>query len=149
MLRQHLRARRRRLRAAAAAAAGATIASEATPTTAVDWRHHQSLGSQKADVYAFGIILYEVVGLSGPWGIKDMNGWDVQGKVVTKTNSTVIRRNLLRTRSFSYGWLNEGNFPCDSAKRLRLFATLAQSRRNLSRRRSEIPRIETRHVIPT
>ena len=26
----------------------------------------------KGDVYAFGIILYEIMGRKGPWGVEDM-----------------------------------------------------------------------------
>lgn len=30
-------------------------------------------GTQKGDVYSFGIVLYEIIGRAGPWGVMDMS----------------------------------------------------------------------------
>ena len=36
-------------------------------------------GTQKADVYAFGVILHEIFGRQGPWGNKSMTEEEIQG----------------------------------------------------------------------
>ncbi|GJQ81773.1 hypothetical protein Trydic_g318 [Trypoxylus dichotomus] len=38
-------------------------------------------GTQKADVYAFGIVLYEILGRSGPWGSIDRTPADIIAEV--------------------------------------------------------------------
>ncbi len=35
---------------------------------------------RKGDVYAFGVILFEIAGLRGPWGKREMTGRDVDGE---------------------------------------------------------------------
>ena len=41
-------------------------------------------GSQKEDVYSFALILYEILGREGPWGLKRMNSKDVTCKLTLK-----------------------------------------------------------------
>ena len=42
---------------------------------------HPSMESlRKGDVYAFGVILFEIAGLRGPWGKREMTGRDVDGE---------------------------------------------------------------------
>ncbi|XP_049868984.1 guanylate cyclase 32E-like [Pectinophora gossypiella] len=38
-------------------------------------------GSQKGDVYSFGIILYEILGRSGPWGDTNLTNAEIIGRV--------------------------------------------------------------------
>ncbi|CAK1595787.1 unnamed protein product [Parnassius mnemosyne] len=38
-------------------------------------------GSQKGDVYSFGIILYEILGRSGPWGDTNLTNDEIIGRV--------------------------------------------------------------------
>ncbi|XP_028027881.1 guanylate cyclase 32E-like [Bombyx mandarina] len=38
-------------------------------------------GSQKGDVYSFGIILYEILGRKGPWGDTDLTNAEIIGRV--------------------------------------------------------------------
>ncbi|XP_045477844.1 guanylate cyclase 32E-like isoform X2 [Harmonia axyridis] len=45
---------------------------------------HQSpppRGTQKGDVYSFGIILYEILGRSGPWGVLDLSPLEIINRV--------------------------------------------------------------------
>lgn len=30
-------------------------------------------GSQKGDVYSFGIVLFEIIGRNGPWGVTSLS----------------------------------------------------------------------------
>ncbi len=39
---------------------------------------------RKGDVYAFGIVLFEIMGLRGPWGKREMTGRDVDGELETE-----------------------------------------------------------------
>ena len=41
---------------------------------------HCNLGSQKGDVYSFGLVLYEIMGRKGPWGKSDLRHKDVACK---------------------------------------------------------------------
>jgi hypothetical protein len=38
---------------------------------------------QKSDVYSFGIVLYELQGRHGPYGITDLTAPDILKKVIT------------------------------------------------------------------
>ena len=41
---------------------------------------HCNFGSQKGDVYSFGLVLYEIMGRKGPWGKSDLRHKDVACK---------------------------------------------------------------------
>ena len=44
-----------------------------------------SRGTQKGDVYSFGLILYEILGRSGPWGKTGLSSSEIVKRVITRT----------------------------------------------------------------
>lgn len=44
-----------------------------------------SRGTQKGDVYSFGIILYEILGRCGPWGNTNLSPSEIIKRVITRT----------------------------------------------------------------
>ena len=44
-----------------------------------------SKGTQKGDVYSFGIILYEILGRCGPWGNMNLSPSEIIKRVITRT----------------------------------------------------------------
>lgn len=44
-----------------------------------------SKGTQKGDVYSFGLILYEILGRSGPWGKTGFSPSEIVRRVITRT----------------------------------------------------------------
>lgn len=44
-------------------------------------------GTQKGDVYSFGIVLYEIFGRAGPWGKTDLTPADIINEVKKETNN--------------------------------------------------------------
>ncbi|XP_050084377.1 guanylate cyclase 32E [Anopheles aquasalis] len=51
-------------------------------------------GTQKADVYSFGIILYEIVGRKGPWGDISLSWQDIVARVMAPEEYGVFRPSL-------------------------------------------------------
>uniref|UniRef100_A0A182Q3F5 Guanylate cyclase n=1 Tax=Anopheles farauti TaxID=69004 RepID=A0A182Q3F5_9DIPT len=51
-------------------------------------------GTQKADVYSFGIILYEIVGRKGPWGDINMSWQDIVARVMSPEEYGIFRPSL-------------------------------------------------------
>ncbi|XP_062545838.1 guanylate cyclase 32E [Armigeres subalbatus] len=50
-----------------------------------------SRGSQKGDVYSFGIVLYEIVGRKGPWGEINLNFQEIIARVISPQNYGIFR----------------------------------------------------------
>nr|XP_029711385.1 guanylate cyclase 32E-like isoform X5 [Aedes albopictus] len=50
-----------------------------------------SRGTQKGDVYSFGIILYEIVGRKGPWGEINLNYQEIIARVISPQNYGIFR----------------------------------------------------------
>ena len=44
-----------------------------------------SRGTQKGDTYSFGVILYEILGRSGPWGNSNLSPSEIIKRVITRT----------------------------------------------------------------
>jgi guanylate cyclase len=51
-------------------------------------------GTQKGDVYAFGIILYEMLGRSGPYGDDDMSLTEIIRRVIEPEGGVETRPNI-------------------------------------------------------
>ncbi|RWS11161.1 guanylate cyclase 32E-like protein, partial [Dinothrombium tinctorium] len=49
--------------------------------------HNSNKGSQKGDVYSFGIILYEILGRRGPWGPTHLLPSEIIKRVINVTNN--------------------------------------------------------------
>ncbi|XP_065090662.1 guanylate cyclase 32E [Ochlerotatus camptorhynchus] len=50
-----------------------------------------SKGTQKGDVYSFGIVLYEIIGRKGPWGDINLNYQEVIARVISPQNYGIFR----------------------------------------------------------
>ncbi|XP_059618023.1 guanylate cyclase 32E-like [Phlebotomus argentipes] len=50
-----------------------------------------SRGTQKGDVYSFGVLLYEIIGRNGPWGETQMTKEEIIHKVRSPANGTYYR----------------------------------------------------------
>ncbi|KAK9883752.1 hypothetical protein WA026_001939 [Henosepilachna vigintioctopunctata] len=48
-------------------------------------------GTQKGDVYSFGIILYEILGCSGPWGPTELTHSEIVNRVKTSNSDVPFR----------------------------------------------------------
>ncbi|XP_026725364.1 guanylate cyclase 32E-like isoform X2 [Trichoplusia ni] len=48
-------------------------------------------GSQKGDVYSFGIILYEILGRNGPWGDSNLTNAEIIGRVRQPIGGVLFR----------------------------------------------------------
>ncbi|XP_058819180.1 guanylate cyclase 32E [Topomyia yanbarensis] len=53
--------------------------------------HTPSKGTQKGDVYSFGIILYEIMGRKGPWGDINLANQDIIARVISPQNYGIFR----------------------------------------------------------
>ncbi|XP_058122463.1 guanylate cyclase 32E [Anopheles ziemanni] len=51
-------------------------------------------GTQKADVYSFGIVLYEIIGRKGPWGDINMSWQDIVARVMSPEEYGIFRPSL-------------------------------------------------------
>ncbi|XP_052864300.1 guanylate cyclase 32E [Anopheles cruzii] len=51
-------------------------------------------GTQKADVYSFGIVLYEIVGRKGPWGDINLSWQDIVARVMSPEEYGIFRPSL-------------------------------------------------------
>lgn len=51
-------------------------------------------GTQKADIYSFGIILYEIYGRSGPFGDENLTSAEIIDQVVRPVNGVFMRPDL-------------------------------------------------------
>lgn len=50
-----------------------------------------SRGTQKGDVYSFGILLYEIIGRKGPWGETQLTKQEIIHKVRSPSPGTFYR----------------------------------------------------------
>ncbi|XP_053691756.1 guanylate cyclase 32E [Sabethes cyaneus] len=50
-----------------------------------------SKGTQKGDVYSFGIILYEIMGRKGPWGDIQLSNQEIIARVISPQNYGIFR----------------------------------------------------------
>ncbi|XP_072932274.1 guanylate cyclase 32E-like [Epargyreus clarus] len=66
-------------------------------------------GTQKGDVYSFGIILYEILGRNGPWGDTNLTNDEIIGRVRQPIGGVLFRPPLgnLKTRPSLIAVLNE------------------------------------------
>lgn len=53
-----------------------------------------SRGTQKGDVYSFGIILYEVISRKGPWGEIDLTNEEIVARVKYPVNGIHFRPSI-------------------------------------------------------
>uniref|UniRef100_A0A182P9Q0 Guanylate cyclase n=1 Tax=Anopheles epiroticus TaxID=199890 RepID=A0A182P9Q0_9DIPT len=53
-----------------------------------------SKGTQKGDVYSFGIVLYEIIGRKGPWGDVNMSWQDIVARVMSPEEYGIFRPSL-------------------------------------------------------
>ncbi|XP_035915374.1 guanylate cyclase 32E isoform X1 [Anopheles stephensi] len=51
-------------------------------------------GTQKGDVYSFGIVLYEIIGRKGPWGDVNMSWQDIVARVMSPEEYGIFRPSL-------------------------------------------------------
>uniref|UniRef100_A0A1S4H063 Guanylate cyclase n=1 Tax=Anopheles gambiae TaxID=7165 RepID=A0A1S4H063_ANOGA len=51
-------------------------------------------GTQKGDVYSFGIVLYEIIGRKGPWGDLNMSWQDIVARVMSPEEYGIFRPSL-------------------------------------------------------
>uniref|UniRef100_A0A182VU62 Guanylate cyclase n=1 Tax=Anopheles minimus TaxID=112268 RepID=A0A182VU62_9DIPT len=51
-------------------------------------------GTQKGDVYSFGIVLYEIIGRKGPWGDVNMSWQDIVARIMTPEEYGIFRPSL-------------------------------------------------------
>nr|XP_029715763.1 guanylate cyclase 32E-like [Aedes albopictus] len=61
-----------------------------------------SRGTQKGDVYSFGIILYEIVGRKGPWGEINLNYQEIIARVISPQNYGIFRPPLRGLEASDY-----------------------------------------------
>ncbi|XP_055642791.1 guanylate cyclase 32E [Toxorhynchites rutilus septentrionalis] len=50
-----------------------------------------SRGTQKGDVYSFGLILYEIIGRRGPWGDTNLSRQEIIARVISPQNYGIFR----------------------------------------------------------
>lgn len=60
-----------------------------------------SRGTQKGDVYAFGLVLYEIIGRSGPWGGSSLTPTEIIAEV-KKVQTVPFRPDLERLGALDY-----------------------------------------------
>ncbi|EAT43201.1 AAEL005330-PA, partial [Aedes aegypti] len=61
-----------------------------------------SRGTQKGDVYSFGIVLYEIVGMKGPWGEINLNYQEIIARVISPQNYGIFRPPLRGLEASDY-----------------------------------------------
>ncbi|XP_044758334.1 guanylate cyclase 32E-like isoform X2 [Coccinella septempunctata] len=59
-------------------------------------------GTQKGDVYSFGIVLYEILGRSGPWGLPNLTAPDIINRVKRTDYDTPFRPPLEQLEASEY-----------------------------------------------
>lgn len=64
-------------------------------------------GTQKADVYSFGIVLFEIIGRNGPWGVTNLSNESEQSfsllNLLGQWISFLINRNRRTSKASVYG----------------------------------------------
>lgn len=53
-------------------------------------------GTQKGDVYSFGVLLYEIIGRNGPWGETNLTDREIVNKVTNPTSLNSFFRPSIR-----------------------------------------------------